>query len=408
MEQYDVVVVGAGLAGLAAARVLVAAGVSVRLLEAGDAVGGRVRTDRQYGFQFDRGFQLLNPSYPEARRALDLDALQLNAFRAGVAVRQGDRHWSVGDPTRSPLLVGATVTAPLGRLGDRLALARWLLQTGYGPVARIRRRPDEPAGQALRRAGVTGSGAALIEAFLSGVRAEVHLDSSRRLTELFIRSFVRGTPSLPTDGMQAIPEQLAAGLPDDVLAVHTPVRTVRTGAVDTPDGLVTGRAVVVAADPVTAAGLLSRPAPEMRALTTYYFSADGPPAADRLLHVDLGRAGPVVNTAVISTVAPSYAPAGRSLIAATVLGADEPAPSIVRAHASAIYGVDGERWEQVATYPLPQALPAFPPGTPLRRRVSLGDGLYVAGDHRDTPSIQGALVSGRRAAEAVLNDLAAG
>ena len=274
MEQYDAVIVGAGLAGLAAARVLVAAGRSVRVLEAGDAVGGRVRTDRQYGFQFDRGFQLLNPSYPEARRVLDLDALQLNAFRAGVAVRQGDRRWSVGDPTRSPLLVGATVTAPLGSLGDRFALARWLLQAGYGPVARIRRLPDEPAGQALRAAGVTGSGAALIEAFLSGVRAEEHLDSSRRLTELFIRSFVRGTPSLPADGMQAIPEQLAAGLPDHVLALCTPVRAVRPGVVETEDGSVTGRAVLVAADPVSAAGLLSRPVPEMRALTTYYFSAD--------------------------------------------------------------------------------------------------------------------------------------
>ena len=109
---------------------------------------------------------------------------------------------------------------------------------------------------------------------------------------------------------------------------------------------------------------------------------------------------------MISTVAPSYAPEGRTLIAATVLGADQPSPARVRAHAAAIFGVDGELWEQVATYPLPQALPTFPAGTPLRRRVSLGDSLYVAGDHRDTPSIQGALVSGRRAAEAVLADLA--
>jgi hypothetical protein len=110
----------------------------------------------------------------------------------------------------------------------------------------------------------------------------------------------------------------------------------------------------------------------------------------------------LVNTAVITNAAPSYAP-GRTLIAATTLGADSSAEAqkSVRRHAEVIYGLDTSGWELIAAYPIVEALLATPVGTPLRRPVSLGDGLFVAGDHRDTASIQGALVSGRRAAAAI-------
>jgi hypothetical protein len=236
----------------------------------------------------------------------------------------------------------------------------------------------------------------LITLFLSGVLAEDDLRTSRRFGEFLVRSFVRGTPALPAVGMQALPDQLADRLPDGALRLGS--RIERLGEID-------ARAVVVAADPVTAAGLLARPQPPMKALTTYYHRAPRPPTTSRTLHLDLDATGPIRNTAVVSAVAPGYAEVG-ALMASTVLGAhDDELEPIVRAHAGRIYGVPTTDWELAAVYAIPRALPSVAPGQPLQRRVDLGGGVFVAGDHRDTASIQGALVSGRRAADAVLGAL---
>ena len=405
VQQTDVVVVGAGLAGLAAAGALARAGAEVVVLEAADRVGGRVRTDAVDGYQLDRGFQLLNPSYPQARRDLDLTALQLRPFGAGVVVRDGDNRWQVGDPLRSPGLAWSTVTAPLGPVGQRLRLLRWLIATGYGPVGAVRRRPDLPFDAALHGLSAAPDAVRLIQRFLAGVRAEYPVTDSRRFVDLLIRSFLRGTPALPSRGMQAIPDQLEGRLPGGSVRLNQPVLRLSAAGVTTYGGTLQARAVIVATDPATAAALVDRPAPAMRGLTTYYFSAPTVPGADRLLHIDL-QGGPVVNAATVSAVAPSYAPAGRALVQATVLGVDSGAtPAQVCAHAGALLDGHADDWELIATYPIPRALPVFPAGRPLRRTVALGDGLFVAGDHRDTPSIQGALVSGRRAAGAAAEHL---
>src|ERR687885_994286 len=100
VEPAEVVVVGAGLAGLACARRLNGAGVAVTVLEAADRVGGRVRTDVVDGFRCDRGFQLLNPAYPEVRRVLDLRALRLRPLPAGGVVPGGGRPGPPTEPRR--------------------------------------------------------------------------------------------------------------------------------------------------------------------------------------------------------------------------------------------------------------------------------------------------------------------
>lgn len=409
-ERCDVVIVGAGLAGLTAARVLHGAGLEVRLLEAGDAVGGRVRTDRIDGLLLDRGFQLLNPSYPQVPRMFDLVGLRLRSFDAGVVVAHDGARHVVADPRRRPREALTALQLPVGTVREKLAFARWAAQVGYGAPSRIKRGPDTELRAALQQRGLDGAlTQGVLRPFLAGVLGEDELRTSRRLAELLVRSFVRGRPSLPEAGMQAIPEQLAARLPDGVLRLRTPVHAVRGTQVDTDDGTVGARAVLVAADPSTAASLTDLPAPGMRALTTFYHLAARSPAERRLLHVDADRRGPLVNTAVVSDVAPSYAP-GRTLVSSTVLGADGSAEMErrVRAHAAVVYGSDTGGWEHVATYPISNALPDTPPGTPLRRPVELGDGVYVAGDHRDTASIQGALVSGRRAAVAIRRSLLGG
>ena len=402
-----VIVVGAGLAGLACAQRLSRAGVEVVVLEASDGVGGRVRTDVVDGFRCDRGFQLLNPSYPALPHVLGDDgvaALDLHAFRAGVVVAHGRTRSVLADPRREPSLMIAALHAPLGTFAEKVRFAAWAASTLL-PVERQLARPDRTRAEELDAFGVTGRlRAGVVDPFLTGVLAESEGSSSARLARLLVRSFVLGSPAVPSLGMGRLPELVAATLPPGTVRLGVRVQGVSGTSVSTDDGELSAGAVVVATDPTTAGTLTGLDTPRMKALTTFWYAVDEPPTTRNLLHLDADHRGPLVNTAVMTNAAPTYAPAGRALVQVTVLGADGSAATerSARTQAGLVYGVDPTRWEVVTTHVVAAALPAQPPALDVRAPVALGGGLYVAGDHRDTASIQGALVSGRRAGGAIL------
>ncbi|MGI3779992.1 MAG: NAD(P)/FAD-dependent oxidoreductase [Janthinobacterium lividum] len=404
MSDAPVIVVGAGLAGLACAQRLSRAGVEVVVLEASDAVGGRVRTDVVDGYRCDRGFQLLNPAYPVLPHVLAVDALDLHPFQAGVVVAHGRDRSILADPRREPSLVLASLRAPLGTFAEKVRFGAWALST-LVPVRTQLSRPDRSRTEELDAFGVTGRlRAGVVEPFLTGVLAENDGSSSARLARLLVRSFVLGSPAVPSLGMGRLPELVAASLPPGTVRLGVRVRGATGSSVRTDDGELAARAVVVATDPAAAGGLTGLDTPRMKALTTFWYATDEAPTTRPLLHLDADHRGPLVNTAVMTNAAPSYAPAGRSLVQVTVLGADSSADTerSARAQAGLVYGVDPTAWQLVTTHVVAGALPEQPAPLGVRRPVALGDGLFVAGDHRDTASTQGALVSGRRAASAVL------
>lgn len=410
--EFDVVIVGAGLAGLSAAIELTRAGLNVTVLEAGARVGGRVRTEPIDGFRLDRGFQLMNPAYPRWRRlarlgVLDLDRLQLQSFDAGVRVALSERHAVLADPRRCPADLGHDLMGP----GSPLAKARfaaWAARCGTGRPARLLGDRDMPYGQKLSELGLDGPlRTQVLEPFLAGVLGEDAQETSAHFVSLLIRAFVRGTPGVPAWGMQALPDQLAGHLVEGTVRLRTPVTGVDGTAVHTEAGTVNGRAVLVAADPVAAARLTGLPAPTMRALTTLWFVAGQSPQARPILHVDGLRRGPVVNAAVLSAAAPAYSPDGRAVIAASLVGlpADDTV-ELVRRQLGLMYDTSAADWELLRMDAIADALPAMVAPLTLRQPVQLSDTLFVAGDHRDTASQQGALASGARAAAAIRRQLA--
>lgn len=410
----EVIVVGAGLAGLRCAGVLQQAGLDVTVLEAADRVGGRVATDVVDGFLVDRGFQVLNPAYPALAGAVDVAALRMQPYGAGVLVRTSDGLRTLAHPVRAPKELRRTLSSGLLGLRDVAGLVRWLAPVLAAPQRSLG-SPDRAWGTALDELHVTGELRGVLERFLAGVLVESRGETSARFVRLLLRSFVLGSPGVPRDGMRALPAQLAASLRD--VRLGTRVESVSAGpgqpAVVADEQRLTARAVVVATDAPAARTLVDLPPGGTRGLVTWWFAAESPPTASRMLAVD-GRGdgappGPVWNTGVASNAAPSYAPAGRHLVHATTLldRPDGEAPEAdVRRHLAAIYGCDTGSWGVVARHRIEHALPATPPGQCLRRPVRLGDRLFVCGDHRDTASIQGALVSGRRTAEAVCRALA--
>ena len=405
MTDHDVVVVGAGLAGLRAATVLTRHGLDVAVLDAADRPGGRVATDVVDGFRLDRGFQVLNTIYPALRAAVDLAPLRLCPFVPGAAIRgdDGALH-TFGNPLRRPGLAWPTATDGLFGPLDKARLVAWTARVLATPPQRTATRIDRTAARDLAAAHLDGPVVEqFLRPFLSGVLGERDLVTSAAFVRLVWRCFALGTIAVPADGMGALPSRLAEALPEKALSTGRRVTRVAPGRVEVDGETLQARAVVVATDPRTAAELLpGLDVPALRSLTTYHHAAPTPPADAALLHLD-GTGGPVANTVVMPE---SYAPPGRVLVSSTVVGPARPEPEI-RRELSRIYDASTEGWELLRTDEVRAALPAFPAGRPLRSPVDIGEGLFVAGDHRDTPSQQGALVSGRRAAEAVLAHLRA-
>ncbi|MCS0636343.1 FAD-dependent oxidoreductase [Streptomyces sp. LP05-1] len=408
----EVLVVGAGLAGLACAGDLLAAGVDVRLVEASDGVGGRMRADRHEGFTIDRGFQVFNTSYPQVKRRLNLRELRLRPFTPGVRVHTGGRPLRVTDPTRDPRGGAALLASRAIGPRDLAAFAALSARDALAPARLVKRFPDGIGGEVTTRTALAVAGFSeewvelFFRPFLSGVFLEDRLETSGRFFHLVWRSMLRGTLCLPAGGIGAVPRQLAADLPDGVLRLETPVdRLTGDGALLTDGTELPARAVVVAAGPETSARLLPGLAvPAYRTVTTYYHAAGRPPLDEPVLVTDHRLR--FLNSCVLSRVVPGYAPAGQALVATSVLGTDtagrEPE---VRAALAEAYGTDTGGWQVLTVRTVAGALPAMEPPQPLSRSTRVAPARYACGDHRATGSVQGALASGARAAREVLRDL---
>ena len=226
--------------------------------------------------------------------------------------------------------------------------------------------------------------------------------------------FTTGSAALPAAGMEAIPRQLAQRLSPNAIRTGARVGRLMDGGVELESGeQMEAGAVVVAVERPAAATLIGGlEAGISRSVACLYFGAPDPPESDPLLVLNGTGRGPINNLCVPDRVAPSYAPSGRSLISVTVLDTpdDERALwSAVESQLRAWYGPQVAGWSRLRAYTIDHALPADPPGLqdPASPRLPGRSRTYLAGDHTDQPSIEGALRSGRRAAEAVLEDLTA-
>jgi phytoene dehydrogenase-like protein len=410
MAAPEVLIIGAGLAGLACARTLHRRGVRFLLLDASDWIGGRVRTDDVDGFRLDRGFQVLLTAYPEAQAQLDYERLGLYVFEPGALIRTEGRFCEIADPFRQPARVLRTLSAPIGSLSDkfRIALLRW--RTARSSVAEILSRGDSSTWDWLRARGFSQRVIRrFFQPFYGGVFLDPNLRVSSRMFEFTFKMFAEGDAAVPERGMQAIPDQLAEEFPAGSVRLEAPVEAIEGNIARLSGGeSLRADAVVVATDGSAAARLLPQlKSCLVRGVTCLYFAASEPPVNRPILVLNGSGRGPVNHLHVASAVAPSCAPPGQALVSVSIAGNpmrdDASLQTAVREQLRRWYGGAVDSWRLLRIYRIPNALPAMTaPGR--ARSVRLAPGLYVCGDHRASPSIQGALESGRLAGEALLRD----
>jgi len=383
------VVIGAGLAGLSAALTLQESGHPVTVIDGADRAGGRIATDVIDGFILDRGFQLININYPEIKR-LDLSTeLDFKTAPRTVGISIGSKRHVIGDPREAPLSVFSSKT---GTLSEKISSLKYLATK---PAV------DEDVQTHLLRCGTGGLYSKVLKPFLQGVFLTDPSQVSAVVGRELIGSFISGRSGIPAQGVGVFSETLAKRVID--LRFNTQVEEIRGNRIVTSQGDLVATKIVLATDATTTAQLLgaNEVAPLIRSTTWYHVAEDSPSDSAELI-LDAENRGPVVNSLAISNLSKSYAPAGQNLISSTTI--THASESEVRRHLALMWGSSTENWRLIAKYEINSALPLFAPGKASVKGSKFNDVIYLAGDYLSAPSQNGALMSGRLAAQELMLD----
>ncbi|KMT03686.1 hypothetical protein BVRB_8g190230 [Beta vulgaris subsp. vulgaris] len=431
------IIIGGGLAGLSAATHLHSSNIPFLLLESSDGVGGRVRTDIVDGFRLDRGFQIFITAYPEAKKLLNYSSLNLQKFYSGARVYFNGGFFTVADPARHLMDSVWSLFNPIGSVFDKLLIGLARVRVLIKSDEEIFRSDEVPVMELLKKSGFSDS---IIDRFFrpffGGVFFDTELETTSRLFDFIFKCLALGDNTLPAKGIGEIPDQLAAKLPSDCIRLNSRVVSVEfddegeKGVVvrlDNGEKLRSEIGVIIAVeqpevDKLLAGNLIegvSKPGNDKpgRSTVCLYFSSDRDkiPTSDPVLFLNGSGRGIVNNMFFATNVARLYGPPDKALVSVSLIGLfeDESDDELIGKVVRELGGWFGESvvegWKHLRTYRVRFAQPNQSPPTDLMKSPRIGAGfrLYLCGDYQTSATFDGALVSGRRAVEALLEDRAA-
>ncbi|MFM8270697.1 MAG: NAD(P)/FAD-dependent oxidoreductase [Pseudomonadota bacterium] len=394
-----IIIIGAGLSGLACAVSLFRAGKPVLVLEKRPKVGGRVYTqETPSGFLVDEGFQVLLSSYPELSQFVELRDLELRPFNSGALIFTGLGLELLANPFRHPLHSFSTLKFSGASISDKALVIKLMAKV------LLEKASDQMGSQTTLDFLVNfGFSRRFIEdfwkPFLTGVYLDSDLSVGSHFFKFLMKCFAWGEVTLPEKGMNQLPQEMAKQLPSESLRLNAAVKTWEKEKVFLESGeTIEGSNVVCAFDPKTKEPEKKK---HFRSATTYYFTSSLLCSLgwEKWLVLVPPRFGfSISHLVLVSSVAPSYSPSGQALLSVTVTGEKQSSESQVIQEVEQVAGKKLDL-KLVATTKVPYALPILSSETPGFENQN---GVWFCGDRFTSPSINGALRSGRLLAEAIL------
>jgi len=410
-NKTDVIIIGAGLAGLTAAKVLKAAGKSITILEASDQVGGRVRTDDVDGFLLDRGFQVLLTAYPETKRFLDYDDLDLRKFDPGALILNENGSTHIGDPIRQPGTLISTLRSPAGTLGDKMRMLGLKIKLAGKGINEIFSEEQTTTLAYLENAGFSARMMnQFFKPFMSGIFLEDKLSTSSRMFEFVFKMFSEGDAAVPAKGMGMIPLQLARDLSAQELIFQDKVIEIDGNTVRTLTGSVyQADTILIATDQLNLPKPFQQSVRSYHSVTNMYFTSPEKPFARPLIALNAMPGKLVNNIAVMNQISPAYSKNGEALISLSLIG-DYSGANSSELQTRALREMktwfpEATSWKHLKTYHIAYALPDDDQviNEPDPQVKKLHPNCFVCGDYLMNGSINAAMKSGRLAAEAILS-----
>ena len=399
-----IAIVGAGLAGLTAARECQKLGLEFAIYEAGPEVGGRVRSDHQDGFILDHGFQVINPAYPLLREYLDLNDLALGSFDAGALLMSKDQIKRFYDPFRHPLQTLGTLTSGAFDLQDIVKILK--LRVSNAPEPKTSAGMDTKA--FLDQLGFSDRlRAGFLNPFFRGVLLSPELQVQADFFKYTYSLFSQAKVGLPHKGVGALTKCLANPIPADRIFLSEKITHLDGEILQSESGKTFfSEKVILATDLNHTLELLNAKKISTEAnhwsVTTVYFQSPTSPWEDNLIALNLHDKHPINHIAVLTNAQPSYAPEKQHLISVNILGTQlkDQGGTLddVQENLRSLLGEKVKEWKHLKTYTIQQALPKVW-GDAFRETLSNHPNIVIAGDHMCHPSIQGAMHSGKLAAQ---------
>ncbi len=397
-----IVIIGAGVSGLTCAKYLKDKGIEAVILEASDAVGGRVRTDTVDGFKLDRGFQVFLTSYPEAEKLLNYKELRLKNLPSGARIRSGNNFLLMPNPLKDIWTAPQALFSAVGNLFDKMKILQLNLET-RNTVEPGNSNSEESTISFLEKYGYSEKMIAqFFVPFFSGVFLEKELNTNSNYFKFLFSLFSKGEVTIPENGMQAIPEQIASHLAPEQIRLNTKVRKIDGQTVYLENGeTIEADKIVLAVDEKTAAKLLGEESKvEFNGTTCFYFESDSQlqMGDEPYLIINSNRDEFINHILVISDLVPNYAPVGKSLISVSMVGNNDVSKEKVKAELGKWFGEE-IIWRHLKTYRIPKSLPQFFQDSATEINLKINENLYRCGDYLAYPSLNAAMKTGRQVAE---------
>jgi protoporphyrinogen oxidase len=401
-------IIGGGISGLIAARVLEEHGLSATIIEASDRLGGRVKTDVVDGYSLDHGFQVLLTAYPAAKKYLDFDALELQEFLPGSAIFKNGKQKIIGDPLRNLSLLLPTLFSGIGTVNDKLKILALNRRLKKKSIQNIFAEKEQTTHAYLENIGFSEAIITdFFTPFFSGIFLENKLETSSRMFEFVYKMFGEGNAALPKDGIQAIPKQLFEKLKSTTIIFNTKVKSLENGSIKLESGeTLKSNFTIIATQASGLVSNLKNQATQWKSCDTLYFEVAKREIKKPLIGL-IAMHNALINNIFYHTSLQTSATATKELLSVTVIDkqnlTNKQLVTEVQKELKELCNIDSCTF--IKQYNIPMALPNLQDiqYEMLPSETRLTETIFLAGDTQLNGSLNAAMIAGERAALEVIN-----